>query len=161
MTTQPWNQAELLFSKWKRSLRWKLPSNQVTDIYLIPSVAGLSLKLPKSTLISLDPSKRWTVMAFNQRRLWFLKTSANTEISACVTVTYSCASVAEDENAATILTTGQKAGEGSYEEISWYKFWEKSGPWQGWKRHRLETESFLSQDIIYIFAWGDTFGGFE
>lgn len=132
---------KLSFSKWKRSLRWKLPSNQVTDIYLIPSVAGLSLKLPKSTLISLDPSKRWTVMAFNQRRLWFLKTSANTEISACVTVTYSCASVAEDENAAGILT------------VSWREeLWRNKLVWilrevqavVGWKRHHLETESFLS-----------------
>lgn len=124
-------QAEPLSSKWKGSLRWKLPSNQVTDIYLIPSVAGLSLKLPKSTLISLDPCKRWIVMAFNQRRLWFLKTSANTEISACGTVTYSCASVAEDEHAARILTVGGKPGEKSYQEMSWREFWEKTGPWQG------------------------------
>lgn len=124
-------QAEPLSSKWKGSLRWKLPSNQVTDIYLIPSVAGLSLKLPKSTLISLDPSKRWIVMAFNQRRLWFLKTSANTEISACGTVTYSCASVAEDEHAARILTVGGKPGAGSYEEMSWHEFWGKTRPCRG------------------------------
>lgn len=123
-------QAEPLSSKWKGSLRWKLPSNQVTDIYLIPSVAGLSLKLPKSTLISLDPSKRWIVMAFNQRRLWFLKTSANTEISACGTVTYSCASVAVDEHAARILTVGGKPGEGSYQEMSWHEFWGKTRPCQ-------------------------------
>lgn len=108
-------QAEPLSSKWKGSLRWKLPSNQVTDIYLIPSVAGLSLKLPKSTLISLDPSKCWIVMAFNQRRLWFLKTSANTEISACGTVTYSCTSVAEEEHTTRILTVKGKSGEGSYQ----------------------------------------------
>lgn len=115
-------QAEPLSSKWKGSLRWKLPSNQVTDIYLIPSVAGLSLKLPKSTLISLDPSKCWIVMAFNQRRLWFLKTSANIEISACGTVTYSCTSVlvhcnvAEEEHATGILAVKGKSGEGSYQE---------------------------------------------
>lgn len=143
-------QAEPLFSKWKGSLRWKLPSNQVTDIYLIPSVAGLSLKLPKSTLISLDPSKRWTVMAFNQRRLWFLKTSANTEISACGTVTYSCVSVAEDENAARILTMGGKPGEGSYEGMSWREFWGKTRVKKGaaWK---LGCSCFKTQ-VMYLLG---------
>lgn len=151
-------QAEPLSSKWKGSLRWKLPSNQVTDIYLIPSVAGLSLKLPKSTLISLDPSKRWTVMAFNQRRLWFLKTSANTEISACGTVTYSCVSVAEDENAARILTMGGKPGEGSYEGKSWCEFWGKTRVKKGatWK---LGCSCFKTQEQLhsclgrYIWRW--------